>query len=101
MPYLVFIAEGSYVFSAMNPQSDVSGQVTMSVGRLTPVITSVVNAASQVGAALAPGELIQLTGTNFGPAGQLSVTVGGILANHCVLIGHSGPCRRASAGARR
>jgi uncharacterized protein (TIGR03437 family) len=78
MSYLSFIVPGSYQFSAVNPQSDISGTVTVSVGGATPVVSKVVNAASQLTGPLAPGELIQINGTNFGPAGQLSVTVGGI-----------------------
>jgi len=80
MPYLSFLSEGSYPFSAVNPQSDVSGAVTVSIGRLTPVVTSVVNAASLSSGPLAAGELVQISGSDFGPASQFSVVIGGALA---------------------
>jgi uncharacterized protein (TIGR03437 family) len=80
MSYLSFIVPGSYQFSAVNPQSDISGTVTVSVGGATPVITSIVNAASQLTQPLAPSELIQINGTNFGPIDQLSLTIGGLRA---------------------
>src|SRR5437868_6347450 len=80
LPYLSFINEGSYVFTAANPQSDVSRPVTLSVGRLTPVLSGVVNNASHLSGPLAPGELVQITGTNFGPQAQVAVTIGGVNA---------------------
>jgi uncharacterized protein (TIGR03437 family) len=80
MSYLSFLNESTYPFSAFNPQSDISGTVTVSVGRVTPVVNGVVNAASQLTGPMAIGELIQVNGTNFGPPAQLSVLIGGILA---------------------
>ena len=80
MPYLLFILPYSFQFSAVNPMSAASQTVTVSVGGATPIVTSVVNAASQLSGVLSPGELVQVNGTNFGPPEQLKAIVGGIVA---------------------
>jgi len=80
MPYLSFVDEGSYRFSVVNPGSEISQPIILSVGRLSPVIRRAVNAASNLQGAVGRGELIVLEGENFSPANGLQVTFSGIVA---------------------
>ncbi len=76
MSYLSFVEEGTYRFSVVNPDSETSQPAVLSVGRRTPEITGVVNAASRLNGPIAPGELLFISGLNFGPQERLSVVFG-------------------------
>jgi len=77
MPWQSFVEAASYRFSVVNPGSDISQPVIVSVGQLSPSIVSAVNAASGVQGPVARGELVALAGANFGPLEGLKVTVSG------------------------
>jgi uncharacterized protein (TIGR03437 family) len=58
--------------SALVPEQNLTGQTTVKVGvnaaNQTPVIASMVNAASNSSQAMAPGSMVTLSGTNLGGA---------------------------------
>jgi uncharacterized protein (TIGR03437 family) len=87
MSYLSFLEEGSYRFSVVNPQSDVSKAVVLSVGRVTPSITSVVSAASRLSGPAARGGLLAISGLNLGPLDRLKATIGDIPAPAIAVTG--------------
>lgn len=78
------LAPGTYtgtitVTSAGAANSPQSTAVTLTVAEpATPVPTSVMNAASQIPGAVAPGEIISIYGTNLGPA----TGAGGVISNN-------------------
>lgn len=78
------LAPGTYtgtitVTSAGAANSPQSTAVTLTVAEpATPVPTSVMNAASQIPGAVAPGEIISIYGTNLGPAKG----AGGVISNN-------------------
>ena len=78
MSFQSFVVEASYRFSVVNPGSDISQPMVVSVGRVSPSIASVVNAASLQPGPIAPGELLTIIGTDFGLPGKLGVTIGGL-----------------------
>lgn len=78
------LAAGTYAGSITLRSTEGSGSqtipvnltVTAGVGPPTPVITSVVNLATNQAGMLAPGTIIGIFGTNLGPASPLSLQVG-------------------------
>jgi uncharacterized protein (TIGR03437 family) len=69
-------------FTVVNPRSAPSAPVSLIVGLPAPQFTaaSVVNAASYVGGAVAPGEIVTIFGSNFGTMANTQVQFGAVSA---------------------
>jgi len=77
-----FTASGTYSINVVNPQAALSGTLSFTVGTPAPAFAAagVVNAASYASGSVAPGEIVTVFGSNFGTAGNTSVTFDGVTA---------------------
>jgi uncharacterized protein (TIGR03437 family) len=76
MPANYFSVQYNHTIAVQNPQSDLSNVLSVSVGVPAPLFTSssVVNAASYVAGAVAPGEIVTVFGSNFGTQSDTQVS---------------------------
>ena len=76
LPQNFFTMPENFTIAVQNPQSALSNLLSLSVGQPAPQFTaaSVVNAASYVGAGVAPGEIVTVYGSNFGTQSSTQVT---------------------------
>ena len=82
MPASYFTAQYNHTIAVQNPQSALSNILAVSIGVPAPLFTSasVVNAASYVAGAVAPGEIVTVFGSNFGVQGSTQVSFNNIPA---------------------
>jgi uncharacterized protein (TIGR03437 family) len=75
MPASYFTVQYNHTIAVQNLQSALSNILAVSVGVPAPLFTSmsVVNAASYVAGAIAPGEIVTVFGSNFGAQGSTQV----------------------------
>lgn len=82
MPANYFSEQYNHTVAVQNPQSAVSNLLSVSVGVPAPLFSSgsVVNAASYVVGAVAPGEIVTVFGSNFGEQGKTQVSFNNVPA---------------------
>ena len=82
MPASYFTVLYNHTIAVQNPQSALSNVLSVSVGIPAPLFTSasVVNAASYVAGAVAPGEIATVFGSNFGTQSNTQVSFNNIPA---------------------
>jgi uncharacterized protein (TIGR03437 family) len=82
MPASYFTVLYNHTIAVQNPQSALSNLLAVSIGLPAPLFTSasVLNAASYVAGAVAPGEIVTVFGSNFGVQGSTQVSFNNIPA---------------------